>query len=633
MCPMLWCRDTFEDQLETMNHVPTCCWLSDTWYWCPSCSRPETFMDCGGTGGQVPLQRKESRLKRAMTFFKHFGRRTSIKGKIAWPNPPARACELADTSRYAFQDVKAMDHKDPKEMDCVARVYEMARRNSRHLPSWPELSSRLSHVVQHEMSQPDEKHTFDASPPWAELTGSQPTIAVQPLHEMYDPSIPIAELPSRLSHNVQHELPQPEDKQAFAISPRSAELPTHHSHTVQGDIFRAKHGLAGHTAEHVSDEFLDIDGWGHTVPSDHDTSLSWLVSPRASIVSSFSEGRTFSSPKLSPQSSRPTIPALSRPEPICYLPQDRLRLWTAMVTSVPHMNTETGPSRADDKSSEYDPPSYANRPETFSWDGESTRMQPLIEELRELVFIVNTEWLQRLAPYEDLCVLCSSSSVRNLFELGMKALKQCFDGSIVTTFTDVFALMHVACASAYMLHRDNESYCWDKFLNDMLAWQYAIVEESERLVFVGVMDRLSTPQGIPTLPSNASYCHNWHPSGALLDVLRNGRVVENCSTMLTGKLFLELPSTPMHSKMRVISLNYRQYCRQVSNKQPCLLAVVLKRLWGLSCCGVQILSFPARSQHFRQKSFPLEYRMVFEAFISELLRACRVSGYWLIDGG
>lgn len=188
-------------------------------------------------------------MKRAMTFLEHFGRRISTQGKIAWPSSPARAFELVDTSRYAFQDAKAMDHKGPTEMECVARAYEMARTSSKHLSPWPPLSSRLRHVVQHEMSQPDEKHTFDASPSWAELTGSQRIIAVQPLHEMYDPSTPIAELPSGLSHNVQHELPEPDDKQVFAISPHLAELPARHSHTVQGEVSQAEHGLAGATAK------------------------------------------------------------------------------------------------------------------------------------------------------------------------------------------------------------------------------------------------------------------------------------------------------------------------------------------------------------------------------------------------
>lgn len=328
MCPMLWCRDTFEAQLETINHIPTCRWLSDTWYWCPSCSRPETFMDCGGTGGQVPLQRKESRVKRAMTFFKHFGRRISTQGKIAWPSSPARAFELADNSRYAFQDAKAMDHKDPTEMECVA-------------------SSALVH-----------------------------------------------------------------------------------------------------------------------------------------------------------------------PEPICYLQQNRHCVWTEMVTSIPHMITEMGPSGAEDKTSEYDMSSYASLHDAFSSDEEPAMMQPLIEELRELVFIVNTEWLRRLAPYEDLSVLCSSFSVRDLFEVGIKALKECFDGVIVTSFIDVFALMHVACAYAYMLHRDDESYCWDNLLDDMLVWQYAIVNESEVLLFVEVMNKLSIPQGILNLSSKASNLYNWSSRGA-----------------------------------------------------------------------------------------------------------------------
>lgn len=498
-------------------------------------------MDCGGTGGQVPLQRKDSKLKRTMTFFKHFGRKTSIKGKIAWPSSPTKTRELADTSRYAFEDVKATDQKDPTEMDCVAKVYEMARSTSKHLLPWPELSSRLSHAVQHELPQPDEKPTFGASPPWAELPGSQQILAVQPWHEMYDPSTPIAELPSRFSHNMQHELPEPDHRQTFTISSPFAELSARHSHAVQDGIPLPEHGPAGDSPGIVSNELPDIrssglEGRRRSLLIDHDRSLSRLVSPSAGTVSSLSEAENFSFPKLPPQSSRSINPSLRRPEPICYLPQDRHGLWIGIVTSTPHTSKENYPKNVEDQAFEHDPLSYASREEAFSSDGESTSMQPLIEELRELVFLVNNEWLQRLAPDEDLSILCSSSSVRNLFELGIDALKQCFDGKIVTTFVGVFALMHVACASAHLLHRSDEPYCWDDFFHDMLAWQYAIAEESEMLSFVRVVNKLSTPQGISTLPSITSRLYNGS-CGVLLDELRNGRVVGNCSTMLHGKLF------------------------------------------------------------------------------------------------
>lgn len=133
--------------------------------------------------------------------------------------------------------------------------------------------------------------------------------------------------------------------------------------------------------KNVSDGFPDIyssglEELGHDVSSDHDTSISRLVSPRAKIVSSLSEGQKFSSLKLSPQSLKSTSPA------ICYLQQNRHRVWTEMVTSIPHMITKMGPSGAEDKPSEYDMSSYASLHEAFSSDEEPAMMQPLIEELR-----------------------------------------------------------------------------------------------------------------------------------------------------------------------------------------------------------------------------------------------------------
>ena len=77
-CPMLWCRDSFEDLSAMLQHIPLCPCLDDGYYWCTDCSRPERFMEKGkplkrSLKTDQQCQRKDSKLKRAAGFFKGFG--------------------------------------------------------------------------------------------------------------------------------------------------------------------------------------------------------------------------------------------------------------------------------------------------------------------------------------------------------------------------------------------------------------------------------------------------------------------------------------------------------------------------------------------------------------------------------
>lgn len=85
MCPLLWCRDTFDDLPSCLNHLLTCPWLTDSWYWCPFCRRAERFRAReAGYNDSVnsPALGKASRLKRAVSFFKHFGRKSPTQVNI-----------------------------------------------------------------------------------------------------------------------------------------------------------------------------------------------------------------------------------------------------------------------------------------------------------------------------------------------------------------------------------------------------------------------------------------------------------------------------------------------------------------------------------------------------------------------
>ena len=56
MCPMMCCRCRFNDIPATLNHISRCPWISNGWYWCPFCSRPENLFEKSkyGETGQRP---------------------------------------------------------------------------------------------------------------------------------------------------------------------------------------------------------------------------------------------------------------------------------------------------------------------------------------------------------------------------------------------------------------------------------------------------------------------------------------------------------------------------------------------------------------------------------------------------
>ncbi|KAL6715339.1 hypothetical protein ACLMJK_007605 [Lecanora helva] len=116
-------------------------------------------------------------------------------------------------------------------------------------------------------------------------------------------------------------------------------------------------------------------------------------------------------------------------------------------------------------------------------------VQMQVEELCELVSIVNQEWLRKLSSLPDLLSLCKTLTPHRLFIKGIQAVKKFFQGTIVNTFEEIFGLMHVACASAFMLHGHDSSYCWETSTQDMPQWQYAISDESERQILLRVVEK------------------------------------------------------------------------------------------------------------------------------------------------
>lgn len=135
----------------------------------------------------------------------------------------------------------------------------------------------------------------------------------------------------------------------------------------------------------------------------------------------------------------------------------------------------------------------------------------------------------------SFAVLCIGAGCRIL--PGIQTMQRCFNGCLTNEFEDVFSLMHVACASAYMLHKDDKSYCWDDFFDHMLQWQHVLLDVDDVQCFLMAMDQLSCAE---------SYCLTYSLCGRsssdqrsyeqTFSMLRYGLIMEDCSSLLDGKL-------------------------------------------------------------------------------------------------
>ena len=135
---------------------------------------------------------------------------------------------------------------------------------------------------------------------------------------------------------------------------------------------------------------------------------------------------------------------------------------------------------------------------------ESATAQIQISDLCEVVRALGEEWIRRLVTNTDITPPCSEAYTRALVEIGFRAVRNYFKGTIPSTFQDVFALMHVAGASAYIIHKDDYVYSWGTFLCEAHQLQHLLIDKTEKFTFVKAIRRLCHPQGDATSSQSPS---------------------------------------------------------------------------------------------------------------------------------
>lgn len=162
--------------------------------------------------------------------------------------------------------------------------------------------------------------------------------------------------------------------------------------------------------------------------------------------------------------------------------------------------------------------------------------QNYIQDLCDFVAVVNNEWMERLGSAPDLFRQCSKLTIDEILTSGIHTLCQFFAGVLDNCFKDVFSLIQVACAFGYMLNKDDDSYCWDAFFQDMLQWQYAIASDNDRNLFLMVMDQLSCQQRSSITFSRGAGFSGKASTHETLKILRRGRVIEDCKRFIDSEL-------------------------------------------------------------------------------------------------
>ena len=458
MCPLLWCRSNFTNLASTLKHVATCPYLSDGWYWCPHCCRPEQFVyverSCGEVRSCIP-QRKGSKLKRAVDFFKHLGLKKCPKSCR-----PAKRFRSSN-SGYEHSSKQTYGQLETSELaDTSPGPAELPSDSRNEYKFWPDFTVEEGQT--YEMEQP---------PPY-----SSTTISVK-VNE------PVSE--------------------------------------------RQTEARSGPVSRETNDDLRRVSPFFHNDDAElrDFTEIEMLFSPISDVQDSLYHVDT---PDLTPKNLSKEVNPLRVPS--VAMP------WLGSI----HSDRRQAPICDDPvaaSTSTQDPQEIESR---FAWKP----TLPQIEELRDLVHIINFEWFKRLDSAPDFRVPYPDYYIRSLFETGIQVLQRCYQNILPTTFKEVFALMHIACGVFYIRHGHDTCYGWGALFQDFLRWQYAMREERDIQLLIAVTNQLWRPGCVTlSLGDMASPIQalggvvTIKPQSAhLVDHLRNGMIIRECSEFLNGKL-------------------------------------------------------------------------------------------------
>lgn len=457
MCPLLWCRDNFDDLQSCLHHLLTCPWLTDSWYWCPFCHRPERFRaseamdyDCVNS----PAIGKASKLKRAVSFFKHFGRKSTTRVKRS-----VSTYELCDHSHWCLSELQGTGSTT------MSRSLQDLKAQK-----WRHDSQRTSQETYEKGIDPDdcdELKIQSYSGQHTKVDNAKPT---------HDPvqlcGTPVAELP------------------AYCQS-------------------RGTDSLSISASNIACLEFKNVD-YDNKYNKSAVSPLSQPSSPdNESIV------------RLESDRLMPLMSNISPIPWTAYNPTSSILAPAIAISRGPRSPVDLQGCVYSPRGLDHNRNLFSSREDIcyplvpFSCFGKSTNdrslvsTETLVEDLSDLVCVLHVAWMQRLTTNIGEPMIKAKISQRSPFETGIRVLRQYWNGGdLPKVFEDAFALMHIAFACAWIYHRDDTLEFWNTFFQDVLRWHHVLLTHEDKILFLKVADLIWSP------PGSLSVEHMFH-SGSL----------------------------------------------------------------------------------------------------------------------
>ena len=492
MCPMLWCRQGFQDEESTLDHVIGCPQMVDTWYWCSLCRRPESYVNRKAPEVKLSghsLSNDGPILRDAALFFQEF----SCSSRVSRSGLQREAAYPVDTPHDALGPSQSRISADILGKD----------PGTYHTKTKSDLSGHQSHTVQNQAYDKVTRRGFS-----------------------------LFDLTSPPNHTAEQELAR-----LTPLAPTLGLRPTQRVEYLN-DLSNSAIGAPQDAHRHLINS-LNPKGSRLNMPKS-DTSKPLPPLPRIDTSGNYGRGA------LEPQSraNYPNNSSKTRPEPIYWRAEDRRRLWTAIIQSADLVNDKEGLidiqnhlNKVGDSSERMlrDTVVGSRRTEPAPSDDILTPERLCVQELRQLVLVIDQEWRKKLHSQPDLFDLCSGLPEQRLFNLGIATLQRFYQGHIANGFIDVFALSHLAMASAYLLHRDEELYPWDDLFEDIYLWRHTIVDGQDLFLFTRVMHSFGKSDLVAEVPG--ARCLSDRSSADLLfETLRRGQLIEDCSSFLDSKI-------------------------------------------------------------------------------------------------
>lgn len=436
MCPLLWCRDNFNDLPSCLHHLLTCPWLTDSWYWCPLCHRPERFRAIEATPNDSvnnPVLGKASRLKRAVSFFKHFGRKSSTRVNIS-----VTFFQSGDRSHCCLPELQTSD-----SIPMARNFQDLNDQRWRHDNEW---------TAQDPCEKGIDPDDYRDEPKTKSYSGQHAKVGIaNPIHD-----------PVQIRGTLVAELPaysQPRGPGSLEISASNI------AYLEPIDVIYENKSTISPLPQPSSPNNVS------TICSDSDS----LMPQRSSI---FPVQQTVYNP-LSSITDRDSRPAVYVQECVRNSP------------GIDHHQKLLSPK--GDISGLLPPFSYSGKSTN---ERSLTATEASVEELGGLVCALHGAWMQTLTTNIGEPVMKAKISQCSPFEEGIRVLRQYWDhGDLPNVFEDAFALMNIAYACAWMFHRDDTLGFWNTFFQDVLKWHHVLLTHEDKHLFLKAAYLIWSPPG------------------------------------------------------------------------------------------------------------------------------------------